>query len=108
MKRPAFQPAKAHGLHLWAANDALPLTRQQRKLNKANQTCRELAGAARLAHDRGDEAAARYFEAELKLAKAKRDALAASPCWYMQRHHVWRAVLAVTALLWAALFFFTH
>jgi len=104
--RPAFQPARASGLHLWAANDPLPATPRQRELNKANQTCREIAGAACLAHDQDDQAAARYFEAELRLAKAKRNALATGP-WYMQRHHAWRAILAVTALLWAVLFFFT-
>ena len=52
---------------------------RKRALARAAATCDEIAGAALLAAMRGDFAAARYFEAELRMANNRRDALRGHP-----------------------------
>lgn len=49
---------------------------RRRQLAKANEACVDIAMAIGAAYLQRDQAAARYFEAELMRARAKRDALA--------------------------------
>lgn len=51
----------------------------QRALAQAETTCTDIAGAVALATLRGDQAAARYFEAELQLANNRLRALRGEP-----------------------------
>lgn len=52
---------------------------RERALRKAHEACEAIAHAALVARILEDHGAARYFEAELQLANAKRDALLGKP-----------------------------